>query len=91
MEAENVDIWKQTIQKDIEDLKGCTKEFKEEIDKLKRVTDFHERDIKDIKETLRDIKDDTKWVRRSITNAIIVALISGAVAIFYAALKMTGQ
>ncbi|MGM0973426.1 MAG: hemolysin XhlA family protein [Bacillota bacterium] len=90
-EAEAVDIWKQTIQRDIEELKKSDEKQQEEITKLKQITDFHERDIKDIKETLREIKDDTKWLRRSITNALIVALIGGAVAIFYAAIKMGGN
>ncbi|MDD9312628.1 hemolysin XhlA family protein [Cytobacillus firmus] len=89
-EAEAVDIWKQTIQRDIEELKKSDEKQQEEITKLKQITDFHERDIKDIKETLREIKDDTKWLRRSITNALIVALIGGAVAIFYAAIKIGG-
>nr|WP_206761161.1 hemolysin XhlA family protein [Cytobacillus firmus] len=89
-EAEAVDIWKQTIQRDIEELKKSDEKQQEEISKLKQITDFHERDIKDIKETLREIKDDTKWLRRSITNALIVALIGGAVAIFYAAIKIGG-
>lgn len=89
-EAETVDIWKQTIQRDLEELKKNDEKQQEEITKLKQITDFHERDIKDIKETLREIKDDTKWLRRSITNALIVAIISGAVAIFYAAIKMGG-
>ncbi|EFV74418.1 hypothetical protein HMPREF1013_05298 [Bacillus sp. 2_A_57_CT2] len=90
-EAETVDIWKQTIQRDLEELKKNDEKQQEEITKLKQITDFHERDIKDIKETLREIKDDTKWLRRSITNALIVAIISGAVAIFYAAIKMGGN
>ncbi|MGV3267069.1 MULTISPECIES: hemolysin XhlA family protein [Cytobacillus] len=86
-----MDIWKQTIQRDLEELKKNDEKQQEEITKLKQITDFHERDIKDIKETLREIKDDTKWLRRSITNALIVAIISGAVAIFYAAIKMGGN
>ncbi|MGM0971698.1 MAG: hemolysin XhlA family protein [Bacillota bacterium] len=89
-EAETMDIWKQTVQRDIEELKKSDEKQQEEITKLKQITDFHERDIKDIKETLREIKDDTKWLRRSITNALIVALIGGAVAIFYAAIKIGG-
>jgi chromosome segregation ATPase len=85
-----MDLFKQTIQNDINELKKCDKELKEEIDKLKQTVAFHDRDIHDIKETLKEIKEDTKWLRRSITNALIVALIAGAVAIFYAALKSQG-
>jgi chromosome segregation ATPase len=82
-----MDLWKQSIQKEIDDLKSQSEKSKEEIEKLKQVTAFHERDIKDIKETLRDIKEDTKWLRRSITNAIIVAAIGGVIAIVFTALK----
>ncbi|MGN7183690.1 hemolysin XhlA family protein [Cytobacillus kochii] len=85
-----MDIWQQKIQNDIEELKQAEEKQNREIIELKRITDFHERDITDIKNDLREIKDDTKWLRRSITNALIVALIGGAVAIFYAAIKMGG-
>ncbi|MCK6203921.1 hemolysin XhlA family protein [Bacillus infantis] len=84
-----MDIWKQTIHKDIEDLKIDNKKLKEEITELKKITAFHERDIKDIKDTLKEIKDDTKWLRRSITNALVVAVIGGAVAIFFTAIKLS--
>ncbi|MCM3216352.1 hemolysin XhlA family protein [Niallia taxi] len=57
---------------------------------MERRKDIHEHDIKDIKGTLKDIKDDTKWLRRSITNALIVAVVAGAVAIFYGAIKLGG-
>lgn len=84
-----MDLFKQTVQKDIEDLKKCDKELKDEIDKLKQTVAFHERDIKDIKDTLNDIKDDTKWLRRSITNAIIVATLGGLVGLIFTALRMS--
>ncbi|MBT2717565.1 hemolysin XhlA family protein [Bacillus sp. ISL-57] len=74
-----MDIWKQTIQKDIEELKKDNKESKEKIVELKRVTDFHERDIKDIKDTLKEINEDTKWLKRTITNAIVTATISAVI------------
>ncbi|MEK4872408.1 hemolysin XhlA family protein [Niallia sp. FSL W8-1348] len=86
----DVDVWKSAIQSEIDNIKNKQEEDHKRIDQLERKTDIHEHDIKDIKETLRDIKDDTKWLRRSITNALIVALIGGAVAIFYAAIKIGG-
>lgn len=45
-------------------------------------------DIKNLKEDIKEIKDDTKWTRRAITNSFIVAIIGGAVAVFYAALQL---
>lgn len=56
-----MDLLKQSIQKEIEDLKSQSEKTKKEVEQLKQVTAFHERGIKDIKETLRDIKEDTKW------------------------------
>jgi len=46
-----------------------------------------ESNIKDMREDIRAIKDDTKWLRRTITNAIIVSVVGGIVAILFAALK----
>jgi predicted nucleic acid-binding Zn-ribbon protein len=46
-----------------------------------------EANIRDMRDDIRAIKDDTKWLRRTITNAIIVSVIGGIVAIIFAALK----
>jgi len=50
-----------------------------------------ESNIKDMREDIRAIKDDTKWLRRTITNAIIVSVIGGIVAIIFAAMKGGGN
>lgn len=84
MEENAVDIWKQSVQKDIDELKA-------EVKDLKNVTRDHDRDIREVKSTLADIKDDTKWLRRTITNAIIMtvlsAVIGGTVAIVFGVFK----
>jgi predicted nucleic acid-binding Zn-ribbon protein len=50
-----------------------------------------ESNIKDMREDIADIKNDTKWIRRTLTGAIISAVctgvIGGAIAIFYAMLQ----
>jgi hypothetical protein len=46
-----------------------------------------EANIKDMRDDIRAIKDDTKWLRRTITNAIIVSVVGGIVAIVFATLK----
>ncbi|MGG3920679.1 hemolysin XhlA family protein [Geobacillus thermodenitrificans] len=50
-----------------------------------------ESNIKDMREDVADIKNDTKWIRRTLTAAIISAVctgvIGGAIAIFYAMLQ----
>lgn len=50
-----------------------------------------ESNIKDMREDIRAIKDDTKWLRRTITNAIIVSVVGGIVAIVFAAMKGGGN
>jgi Haemolysin XhlA len=87
MEEIEMDIWKQTIQKDIEDLKADNRLLKEDVRRVQDKQLLQDQEIKGIKEDLREIKDDTKWLRRAIMNAFIVALIGGAVAIFYAVIQ----
>ncbi|MFB7301669.1 hemolysin XhlA family protein [Heyndrickxia sporothermodurans] len=82
-----MDIWQQSIQKDIDDLKKEQSDIKSNIKRLQEKELIQDYKIGNIEETLKDIKEDTKWLRRAITNALIVALIGGAVAIFYAAIK----
>ena len=75
------------MKKDIVSLKTSVEDMKLDIRQLQDKTLIHERDIREIQSDLKDIKEDTKWLRRAITNAFIVALIGSAVAIFYAALN----
>ncbi|MGN7402720.1 hemolysin XhlA family protein [Cytobacillus praedii] len=70
-----------SIEKDVSDVK-------KDITEMNTRLAIAEAGLKDVKEDIRSIKDDTKWLRRSITNALIVALVGGAVAIFYAAIKL---
>lgn len=39
--------------------------------------------LKDVKEDISSIKDDTKWLRRTITNAFITAIIGGVIGLFF--------
>lgn len=82
-----MDIWKASVQKDIEEIKVEQNGMKSDIRRLQDNQLLHDQEIKSFRETLKEIKDDTKWLRRAITNALIVALIGGAVAIFFAAIK----
>ncbi|WP_313803645.1 hemolysin XhlA family protein [Cytobacillus sp.] len=75
------------VQKDIVTLKTSVEDMKQDIRQLQDKTLIHDRDIREIQMDLKDIKEDTKWLRRAITNAFIVGLIGGAVAIFYAAMN----
>lgn len=82
-----MDTWQQAVRKDIDELKADKVLMKQDIRNLQDKSLLHDHDIREMKTDLTDIKDDTKWLRRTITNALIVALIGGAVAIFYAAIK----
>ncbi|CAG9621085.1 hypothetical protein BACCIP111883_01857 [Sutcliffiella rhizosphaerae] len=82
-----MDIWKESIKKDINNLKKCNEVFKNDIRRLQDKQLLHDRDIGEMRKDLTEIKDDIKWLRRSITNAFIVGIIGGAVAIFYAILQ----
>ncbi|MEJ9137341.1 hemolysin XhlA family protein, partial [Bacillus licheniformis] len=57
------------------------------ITTLERTTDRHDQQIISINEKLNKIEENTTWIKRSITGAIITAvstgIIGGAIAIFY--------
>jgi len=63
---------------------------KERLDKLEvDVVDLKTRlavaeaNIKEVKEGLIEIRNDTKWLRRTITNAIIVSVIGGVIGLLF--------
>ncbi len=76
-----VDVWKDRVDERLDDHDQSIKEIHDQ-----QLLDGH--DIKKLKDDIQEIKDDTKWTRRAITNSFIVALIGGAMAIFYAALQL---
>lgn len=65
-----MDLWKQTVQKDIDDMKG-------EIRRLQDKTLLQDVNIQNIQSDLKEIKEDTKWLKRTITNAILTVTIAG--------------
>ncbi|MCM3663443.1 hemolysin XhlA family protein [Mesobacillus subterraneus] len=79
-----MDIWKQTIQKDIEEMKG-------DIRRLQDKTLLQDQTIQGIKDALKEIKDDTKWLKRTITTALItatiVAVVGGSITIVFEVFK----
>lgn len=86
-ELGNMDAWKEKIQSDINDLKNSQSNFKSEQDRIKQ--DIHKLELSDtlqnqeintIKATLSEIKEDTNWIRRKITGALITAIITAVVA-----------
>ena len=76
------DVWKDRVDKRLDEYGVSIQEIRDQ-----QLLDGH--DIKKLKDDIQEIKDDTKWTRRAITNAFIVAIIGGAVAVFYAALQLS--
>ncbi|MCM3242680.1 hemolysin XhlA family protein [Cytobacillus oceanisediminis] len=83
-EAETVDIWRTSVQKDIEDMKG-------DIRRLQDKTLLQDQSIQNIQGDLKEIKEDTKWLKRTITTALItatiVAIVGGSIAIVFEVFK----
>lgn len=82
LEGQEVDIWQDAVNKRLDGHDVLIQQIRDQ-----QLLDGH--DIKNLKEDIKEIKDDTKWTRRAITNAFIVGVIGGAVAIFFAALQLT--
>lgn len=84
LEANEMDIWKQTVQKDIEEMKG-------DIRRLQDKQLLQDQVIQNIQGDLKEIKEDTKWLKRTITNAILTAtctaIIGGVIAIVFTVFK----
>lgn len=58
------------------------------LQKLEQEVLLQGKDLEYVKQDLGEIKENTKWLRRAVTNAFIVALIGGSVAIFYGAFQL---
>ncbi|WP_188453806.1 hemolysin XhlA family protein [Virgibacillus oceani] len=86
-EMESMDVWKEKVQQDINDLKQGQRQLKNDIDNLKLNDIKQDEKIISLQTTLTSIQDDTKWIRRMITKAIVSAiitgLIGGAIALFF--------
>lgn len=88
MEEEiNVEEWQNRLQQDINDLKNSQSRYehdqtkmKDDIRDLQMSDKLQNQEIKTLKEALFEIKEDTNWIRRKITGAIITATITAVVA-----------
>ncbi|GGN67629.1 hemolysin XhlA family protein [Oceanobacillus indicireducens] len=83
----NMDVWRESIQQDINSLKSDHKQLaneqasmKNDISSLQINDKLQDQEIRTIKDTIKEIKDDTGWIRRKITGAIITATITAVVA-----------
>lgn len=80
-----------THDKEITEMKGDIKALENRVNNLERTSDRHDQQIISMNEKLSKIDENTTWIKRTITAAIITAIstgiIGGAIAIFYNVLK----
>ncbi|MEG7378692.1 hemolysin XhlA family protein [Bacillus subtilis] len=75
------------FQQDLADMKGEHKALEQRVSVLERVSDRQDQQIMTLNEKLNKIDENTTWIKRTITGAIITAvctgIIGGAIAIMY--------
>ncbi|MBU5246819.1 hemolysin XhlA family protein [Bacillus halotolerans] len=81
------DIDVNVFQQDLADMKGEQKALEQRVSALERVSDRQDQQIMTLNEKLNKIDENTTWIKRTITGAIITAvctgIIGGAIAIMY--------
>mgnify|MGYP001036394815 FL=1 len=79
------------LQKEIMEMKAGQKTIEQRVNVLERVSDRQDQQIMTLNEKLNKIEENTTWIKRTITGAIITAIstgiIGGAIAIFYTVLQ----
>ena len=77
--------------KEIMEMKAGQKTIEQRVNVLERVSDRQDQQIMTLNEKLNKIEENTTWIKRTITGAIITAVctgvIGGAIAIFYTVLQ----
>ncbi|RAP17918.1 hypothetical protein C2W64_04537 [Brevibacillus laterosporus] len=80
-----------SFEKEIVEMRSDIKSLEKDVADLKNKTSIHDEQIRAINKTLDSINENTTWIKRTITAAIITAvstgIIGGAIAIFYNVLK----
>ncbi|MGG1738794.1 hemolysin XhlA family protein [Bacillus velezensis] len=79
------------LQKEIMEMKAGQRSIEQRVNVLERVSDRQDQQIMTLNEKLNKIEENTTWIKRTITGAIITAIctgiIGGAIAIFYTVLQ----
>lgn len=86
LEVDEMDVWRDRVQQDLNDLKNGhsrletnQSKMKDDIRDLQMSDKLQDQEISALKTTLGEIKEDTNWIRRKITGAIITAVITAVV------------
>ena len=78
-EMEEMDVWKNNIQQDIQEIKSKQDTMQSDIHHLQLNDGLQDREISVLHTTLASIQDDTRWIRRMITKAIVGTIIAGLI------------
>ncbi|PLR81756.1 hypothetical protein CVD25_11325 [Bacillus canaveralius] len=83
VKKEDIVTWQDTIENDIDEIRG-------DIRRLQEKQLIQDQIIQSIQSDLEEIKEDTKWLRRTFTNAIVTsvltAVIGGAITVIFSLL-----
>lgn len=85
--VDDMELWRERVNQDITDLKndinrldgGHTK-VKDDIRDLQMSDKLQDQEITALKMMLGEIREDTQWIRRKFTGALITAVITAVVA-----------
>ncbi len=75
------------VHNDVENVKQEQQGMKANIKKLQEKELLQDEKIKRIEQSMKEIKEDREWLQRAITNAVIVSVIGGVLAVFFAAMS----
>lgn len=80
-----------SLEKEITEIKTEQKTLEQRVSVLERSSDRQDQQIMTLNEKLNKIEENTTWIKRTITGAIITAvstgIIGGAIAIMYSLLQ----
>lgn len=78
----NMDEWKERTQQDMNAIKNNQSQqnseiinIKTDIVSLQTSEKLQDIEIANVKETMSEIRDDTRWIRRKITGAVIMSVV----------------
>ena len=75
------------VHNDVENVKQEQRGMKGDIKKLQEKELLQDEKIKLMEQSIKEIKEDRDWLQRAITNAVIVSVIGGVLAVFFAAMS----
>lgn len=78
-EGEEVDVWKEKVQQDMNSIQQDVKNIKSDVSNLQLKDVKQDQQIETMQSTLSTIQADTTWTRRAITGAFITAIVGTSV------------